>query len=149
MCVTLLIDPRGDQHSQSPVLRAHRTVKETDLAPDSDGPEWSGWVGMLKQSGQGWDEVGTTGTRSGSSLHLGSQRGLSGEGRYLTNEKEPGAGRPGKNRAGSGYRKCEGPEVRRSLGCSGPTKEASVAESAARPRTWEGLADRIQQGSMG
>lgn len=38
-------------------------MKETDLAPDSDGPEWSGWVGMLKQSGQGWDEIGTTGTR--------------------------------------------------------------------------------------
>lgn len=43
------------QRSQSPVVLGGReTVKETDLAPQSDSPEWSGWVGM-SQNGQGWD----------------------------------------------------------------------------------------------
>lgn len=94
---------------RSPALSGHRTVNGTDLAPDGNVPERSGWVGMLKQNGQGWDEVGAEGTRRRLLTPPGGQRGLSGEGRRLTDEREPGPGRAGKNRAGRGTDSAKGP----------------------------------------
>lgn len=70
---------------------------------------------MLKQNGQGWDEVGAEGTRRWLLTPPGSQQGLSGEGRRLTDERKPGPGRAGKNRAGRGTDSAKGPRSKDGL----------------------------------
>lgn len=122
----------------------YRTVKEIDLSPDSDSPQWLGWDrdAQAEWLGLGWGtHRDCRNLEEASDPAWGASTRAFWRRRHLIDEREPGPGRVGKNRTGSWYGKCKGPEVQRSLGCSVPTKEASVAELAVRSRRWGGVTD--------